>query len=55
MFPRAQTLAFVFIQVLMVFFSCGLGISANFPPYIVTIVTMRDKSKSSQNTAQRPC
>lgn len=37
----------------MVFFSCGQGISVNFPAYIVTIVTivtMRDKSKSSQNT-----
>lgn len=54
-FPRAQTLAFVFVQVLMAFFSCGQGISVNFPAYIVTIVTMRDKSKSSQNTAQRPC
>lgn len=54
-FPRAQTLAFVFVQVLMAFFSCGQGISVNFPAYIATIVTMRDKSKSSQNTAQRPC
>lgn len=38
-FPREQILAFVFLQVLMVFFSCGQStfISVYFPAYIVSI------------------